>query len=63
MASLYGFINKTEVPMTLMIPKELTIPFSGWYLDYYPHVIEKVQSGMLKIDVQFEKKWYQIGEE
>eukprot|EP00350_Pseudokeronopsis_sp_OXSARD2_P005526 CAMPEP_0170553838 /NCGR_PEP_ID=MMETSP0211-20121228/11671_1 /TAXON_ID=311385 /ORGANISM="Pseudokeronopsis sp., Strain OXSARD2" /LENGTH=99 /DNA_ID=CAMNT_0010862433 /DNA_START=54 /DNA_END=353 /DNA_ORIENTATION=- len=58
-SSLGGLINNTDIPITLIIPKDLLLPFAGWYLENYLHIINKIQNGQLSIEV-IEDEWMDL---
>mmetsp|Transcript_18039 Transcript_18039/g.13071 ORF Transcript_18039/g.13071 Transcript_18039/m.13071 type:complete len:83 (+) Transcript_18039:811-1059(+) len=57
--SLAGFINMTDAPITFIVPHTHIVPFTGWYLEAYPHVKDKARKGTFEIEV-VEDDWIKV---
>mmetsp|Transcript_37172 Transcript_37172/g.35829 ORF Transcript_37172/g.35829 Transcript_37172/m.35829 type:complete len:176 (+) Transcript_37172:24-551(+) len=57
--SLAGFVKNTDILMTMIVPRDMAIPFSGWYLENYPHVFNKIENGQLEIKM-IADEWMQF---
>ena len=55
-SSLAGLIANTDITLTLVVPRALMLPFAGWYLENYPHVLNKIKCNRLKVRV-IEDEW------
>eukprot|EP00349_Pseudokeronopsis_sp_Brazil_P004405 CAMPEP_0202962406 /NCGR_PEP_ID=MMETSP1396-20130829/6512_1 /ASSEMBLY_ACC=CAM_ASM_000872 /TAXON_ID= /ORGANISM="Pseudokeronopsis sp., Strain Brazil" /LENGTH=115 /DNA_ID=CAMNT_0049682963 /DNA_START=925 /DNA_END=1272 /DNA_ORIENTATION=+ len=49
----------TDAPITFIVPHTHIVPFTGWYLEAYPHVIDKVMSGKFEIRL-VEDEWANV---